>query len=86
MFPFFISGLSSVIAQWELSVRDSQIIKLGLQRKVKWNYAQLVEKNSSTHSKTFIDQRICIWYSSRLSGYRNENGQNTLALMEHKFN
>lgn len=36
VFPLFISGLSSVITQWQLSVKHFQVIKLGLHRKGKW--------------------------------------------------
>lgn len=87
MFLFFISGLSSIIAQRELSIRDFQIIKLGLHRKGEWNYEQLGEKNSSTHSKTLINQLVYMWCSSRLSeDTEMKNDKNNLALMACKSN
>lgn len=82
MFLLFISGLSSIITQWQLSIRHFQNIKMGDDRKVKRNYEKRAEKNSSTHSKTFIDQPACIWCSSSLGEYRHEKWQRSPCPME----
>lgn len=55
---------------------------MGLYGKVKWNDEKLAEKKLSTHSKTFIDQPVSVWYSARHWGHRPGKWQTSLCPME----
>ena len=77
VFPLFISGLSSIITQWQITIKAFKLLNQ-VSTEVKWAMNNQPRKKS-TYSKTLSNQLIYMWYYALR--HEMKNGGHVLALV-----